>query len=303
VFSRRALIARIAAPRRGARFVRSALRLVRDQPSIALVASLTVVELVVGFVLLEPVVLALMVSWVGPAAAGPLSTLATIVLCWIPVGLLDGYCDVIVLTMVRDRQQGRPATIRGGMRAANGRLRTLAGWSGVSVLGLVALAALRMVPGMRLLRLGGNLAWELATFFVMPVIAFEERGTPGTLRRSGELIRRQAKEAVAPAAGMFLACLPVFLPGLVLLYLAYFVPVLSRPPWAPFPPPDATLPTLAMVAMLPGAVLVGTSTLLLRYALYQRATAGEAPSAYWARDLDAAMPGYSSAALPTDQPM
>jgi hypothetical protein len=267
----------------------------REQPAIAVVASLTFVELVVGFVVLEPLVLDLMVSWVGSMAAGPLSTMATVVMCWVPIGLLDGYRDVILLTMVRERQQTGDATVRGGIRAANGRIRTVAEWAGISVLNLAVLGMLRLVPGTRVLRWTGNVAWELVTFFVMPVIAFEDHGTPETLRRSAALIRRHAKAVASPAAGMLLACLPAFLPSVVLLELAYLTPVLSQPPGAPYPPPDAALLTLGMVAAVPGAILLGTSTLLLRYALYERVTGGQAPGAYAARDLEAAMPSLARA--------
>jgi hypothetical protein len=221
-----------------------------------------------------------------------------VVLCWIPVSVLDGYGDVVLLTMLRERERGGRATVRGGMRAANGRIRTIGGWAGISVLGLVSLGLLRLVPGARLLRWTGSLAWELATFFVMPVIAFEDRPTAGTVRRSSELIRHQAKRAIAPAAGMAVACLPVFVPGLVLMYLAYLEPAFSQSAGAVagFPPPDPTLLTLGMIALVPGATLVGTSTLLLRYALYQREGGNQAPAEFWAGDLEAAMPSPVAAA-------
>jgi hypothetical protein len=149
---------------------------------------------------------------------------------------------------------------------------------------------LRLVPGARLMRWTGSLAWQLATFFVLPVIAFEGGGTSATLRRSAGLTRDQARRTVAPAAGMLLACVPAFVPGLMLLYLAYMLPFFSQPAGLPFPPPDGTLLTLAMIALVPAAGLVGTSSLLLRYALYQRATGGEAPAVYARADLEAALP-------------
>jgi hypothetical protein len=295
VFSRRALSARIAAPVQGGRLVLAALRLIRAQPAIAAVASLTAIELIVGFWLLEPVMLKAAVSWVGPVAGGPLATTLTVVLCWLPVSVLDSYGDVIALTMLRERQLGGRPTLRGAMRVANRRLRAIAGWAGISVLSLVSLGLLRLVPGTRLLRWGGKAAWELATFFAIPVIAFEGRGPGATVRRSRHLIGPSPRTAIAPAAGMFVACLPAFVPGLVLTYLAYLMPVFALPPGtdAAYPPPDGTLLALAMVAFVPAATLLGISTLLLRYALYERAVGNEAPDAYSARDLESAMPGVA----------
>ena len=94
---------------------------------------------------------------------------------------------------------------------------------------------------------------------------------------------------------MFVACLPAFVPGLVLLYLAYLQPVfaLERGTGAAYPPPDGTLLALAMVAFVPAATLLEVSTLLLRYALYERAVGDEAPDAYSARDLESAMPAVT----------
>jgi hypothetical protein len=97
---------------------------------------------------------------------------------------------------------------------------------------------------------------------------------------------------------MMLACAPLFVPMFVLAGLAYLTPALSRPPNAPIPPPDATLMTFGLLAVLPGAVLVGTAGLLLRYALYQRATGGSVRASYAACDLEAALPGTSAADHP-----
>ena len=288
--SGRALQARVAAPLRGARLVRSALRLLATQPAVTAVSLVSGAQLVAGIVLVEPLMFGWVSSWLPAEVSGVISMVLTMVVVGIPCSVVDAYLDVVQLVMLRDAEHGRRATVSGGLRAANRRLRAIGAWSVVSSGGFAGRTLLSLVPGTRLLRWGGGLVFELGTFFVTPVIAYEDRGAAGTFRRSAELIRRSARQTLAPSAGMVVACLPAFLPGLALIWAAHLVPAQAWVPGDPHPPADQTLLVLGLAGLVPGALLVGTSSLLLRFALYERATGGSVPQAYSERDLEAALP-------------
>jgi hypothetical protein len=119
--------------------------MMRDQPVLALVLISDMVVLGALIALIAPLTLGAVESWVGPIAAGPLSTLITLAVCAIPSTVAETYCGVLLLLLVDERHQGRTASVRGAMRAANRRIYAIAGWGLMSGFGGLVLILLRAV--------------------------------------------------------------------------------------------------------------------------------------------------------------
>jgi len=100
-------------------------------------------------------------------------------------------------------------------------LGAILGWAVVSAFVGTILSLLR--TGKRGARATANmaqLAWGVATYFVIPVIMFENEGPLSAIRRSTSIMKRTWRESLAGSLGMGL----VFL-GLILLGLAVAYPV------------------------------------------------------------------------------
>ncbi len=101
---------------------------------------------------------------------------------------------------------------------ARSRVWAVAWWALVATVVGVVLRSLEQLPagGLagRLVEWVGDIAWSLASFFVVPVLALEDVGVGAALRRSAATIRRTWGESVTGAAVIGLGA------GFVVLFLA-----------------------------------------------------------------------------------
>lgn len=116
------------------------------------------------------------------------------------------------------RLEGGNPTVRDGLRAAWNRLGVIFQWALVAAtVGMI----LRMIEerssliGKLVAGLVG-LAWTLATFFVVPVLAFENAGPVEALHRSAELFRDNWGEEVIGTFSFGLIFFLLALPGILL---------------------------------------------------------------------------------------
>ena len=116
------------------------------------------------------------------------------------------------------RLEGGNPTVRDGLRAAWNRLGVIFQWALVAAtVGMI----LRMIEerssviGKLVAGLVG-LAWTLATFFVVPVLAFENAGPIEALHRSAELFRDNWGEEVIGTFSFGLIFFLLALPGILL---------------------------------------------------------------------------------------
>lgn len=93
---------------------------------------------------------------------------------------------------------GRNATVSSGVDVARSRLGAVAGWAAMLMSVNVIIRALQQRFGaIGDLLLGGiAMAWGLVTFLAVPVIAFENAGPIGTLKRSAGIFRDRWGEQV-----------------------------------------------------------------------------------------------------------
>jgi Family of unknown function (DUF6159) len=114
------------------------------------------------------------------------------------------YFNVAFYTLAAATIDGRPMTTAQAFDRARSRLWAVAAWAFVATVVAVLLRSLEQLPGGgfagRLVEWVGNIAWALASFFVVPVLALENVGVGAALRRSASTIRRTWGESVTGAA-------------------------------------------------------------------------------------------------------
>lgn len=172
------------------------------------------------------------------------------------------------------RLQGGDPTVRDGVHIAWSRVDRLITWTLLTATVGLVLRAIRQRAGF----LGGlvtrlvEMAWEVVTFLVVPVILYEEEGAWGSVKRSATLFReRWGEQLVGNAAiglAMFLLGIPAFL---VVGVIAAAVPLLG-----------------ILLGVVTVGLLVSTAAALsgiFRAALYQYAVSGEAIGPFTTEDL------------------
>jgi Family of unknown function (DUF6159) len=139
--------------------------------------------------------------------------LATLVATYFAVALAAASADVL---------DGRDATVRRSTAVASSVLGPIAGWALVLTTVNVLLQVLRERAGIlgNLLLGAATVAWGLATFLVVPILALEGLGPLAALDRSASLFRQKWGEQLVGTAsiGLLFALLGT-VPALLLLCL------------------------------------------------------------------------------------
>ena len=117
-----------------------------------------------------------------------------------PLTLVSVFFNVAFVAMLDARLRGEEWTVRDALRAARARWRSIAGWALIATTVGVLLSLLEHIRlGQALstvVRWVLGIAWEVVTLLVVPVLAFEERGPFGSLRRSGSLFRLKWRQSL-----------------------------------------------------------------------------------------------------------
>jgi Family of unknown function (DUF6159) len=180
---------------RGWDVAKRSMRVLRGNPSLATFPVVSAVAVVVAFgVLVAP----------GLVLAAAEDTWWLVVPFAIVAGYAATYCavyfNVALAGAVAQSLDGRTAGLRDGLEVARGRRVAIARWSLVAAtVGLLLQAIYAVVgsdnPVVRAVAMlvagGGGAAWAAATFFVMPVLAFEGLGPKAALARSAGLVRER----------------------------------------------------------------------------------------------------------------
>lgn len=142
------------------------------------------------------------------------------------------YCQVALVSAVKERLAGRDATLGASLGAANQRLGAIVSWAIIAaavglVLRILDEAARRNSSGWGrivaqiVIGLVGA-AWSLAVFFVIPIIAYEGVGGITAIKRSISIVRQRWGEAVIGNAGIGLITgLGALLVGLMFGFIGF----------------------------------------------------------------------------------
>jgi hypothetical protein len=187
--------------------------------------------------------------------------------------LLATFCNVALTACASRALDGEDTTVSEGFAAARERFGVIVEWSGVqfvvSGLMMVLEAVLREGAGQILavlVRGLANLAWAVASFFVIPVIALEGLGPVEALKRSFSIIKQRWGEGVTGAAAIGgLVFLFVLLPAAALI--AVGVAVVSKTAVV-----GGLLIAVGVVVVIVGVVVQSAVATTFKVALYRFAT-------------------------------
>ena len=182
-------------------------------------------------------------------------------------GFISVFFNLGVVFAANDRIEGREPTIKSSLDQAWTRRGVIFRWAVLSaVVGVIMnLIEERLGLAGKIMGLLGGVAWAIATYLVLPVLAFEEIGPIEAVKRSSHLFK-SAFGSVARTALRF----GVLFLGWILLAVAICVAgiVLIGP--APF----AGVPILAVgiIGLITVTMIAGTANIYMRTILYRFAT-------------------------------
>jgi Family of unknown function (DUF6159) len=134
--------------------------------------------------------------------------------------------NVALVFAANDRIEGRTPTIATSMAQAWGRRGVIFEWALLSAVVGSAIRMLEQRLGLvgRILGVAGGLAWIVATYLVIPVLAFENLGPIDAVKRSSSILKarfgtvtRSGLRFGAIFAGLSIAALLVLALGVVLI--------------------------------------------------------------------------------------
>jgi hypothetical protein len=173
----------------------------------------------------------------------------------------------------RQAFRGETPSVRGGLAAAWRHKWPLLAWAVVAAVVGVLVRAIEESSdvGGKVVALLFGVAWGVLTYFVVPVVVFEDTSLTGMFSRSGQVVREVWGESLGAEAGVGIVTVLLVLVGLGLSAVAFLVI------------PTGT--TAGFVAFLVvaglfvlGAVLVGqTLSGIAKTAVYVYATEDESP--------------------------
>jgi hypothetical protein len=199
------------------------------------------------------------------------------------VSFITIFFNVALVHVVAQRWRGEPARLRDGVRAARGRAGAIAGWAVLTTTVGIALQLVeRLTLGIGRIVFGlvADVAWSVASFFVVPVLVVERRGPVRALRRSGQIVRERWAEGIGGATPIALATFMVVLPLFGLIFIGFVLYVTG------LPAPGLLAMTGGAIAILAVCIVSGAVTQVFTLAVFQHATGGAYYDGFMAADLD-----------------
>jgi hypothetical protein len=195
-------------------------------------------------------------------------------LLYVVLAFIGIYTNAVVIGIAMKRLGGQDATLSDGLALANAHLPAIAAWSVVTATVGMILRSIQSSDNVLARILAGiaGVAWTVLTFFVVPVLLFEDEGVGTAMKRSASIFRQRWGEQFIGSASiglaLFLIAIPVFIvAGLV----TAAVPVLG----------------IIVIVLAVGAfvALGGAMSGVFNAALYRFATTGEVGSGFSEQDL------------------
>jgi hypothetical protein len=227
-----------------------------------------------GFLVPAAVAYSIEETWLAGVMAVIGVYLATLVATYFAVALAAACAEVL---------DGRNATVRGGTAVASAHLGAIAGWALVLTTVNLVIQALRSRAGIigSLLLGAATVAWGLATFLVVPIVALEGLGPLAALDRSASLFRRKWGEQLVGTAsiGVLFALLGT-VPGVALMLLGFASGsnVIA-----------VTLVVVGVLVAVVAGVLGSAARAVFSVALYRYASGTGATGPFTERDLESAV--------------
>lgn len=216
---------------------------------------------------------------VGLPAEGESASPALYVLLfvmYVALSFVTIFFNAAVIGTAMKRLKGEAATLRDGLALARAHLGAIFVWALITATVGMVIRTLQERSGILGRIVFGliGFAWTVLTYFVVPVLLYEEVGVGDAIKRSGSIFRQRWGEQFIGNAtiglAIFLISIPVLLVGGL---LAAAVPVVGIP-----------LLVVAFGALMAvGAACSG----VFNAALYRYATTGESSGAFSIEDMNA----------------
>ncbi|HSH33152.1 MAG TPA: DUF6159 family protein [Actinomycetota bacterium] len=194
---------------------------------------------------------------------------------YVALAFVTIFFNAAIVGTAMKRLNGEDASIKDGLALARQHLGKIFVWALITATVGMILRTLQDragIVGRIVIGLIG-VAWNVITFFVVPVLLYEPVGVPEAIKRSASIFRQRWGEQFIGTAtiglAIFLVAIPVVLVGGA---VAYAVPVVGVP----------LLVVAIGVLMAVGAACSG----VFNAALYRFATTGEASSVFSIEDLN-----------------
>ncbi len=178
------------------------------------------------------------------------------------------FFNVALVACSMKRLEGGDPTVRYGLNFASGRIKAIFKWTLVAAtVGLILriISERSGVIGKLIIGLIGA-GWSVATYFVVPIIAFEDVGPWQAIKRSLGLLRGTWGESLLSNLGMGLIFFALALLGILPLILTIFIGNL----WL-----IVAIGITVIVYWVLLGVLASTASVVLLTALYRYATTGK----------------------------
>ena len=257
------------------RLTRTAFRMIREDRALLvfpLVGGLAAIAIVLLFALGEYLFVYPYANGSGFSSATYLLAFLVFLPAYFALAFVSTYCTAALIGAATKKLNGQYATAADGWAVARSRLGRLAGWALLSAtVGLVIQLISSRVRGVGGWIIGavGGAAWGVVTYFIVPVLLFEDLRPWPALKRSARLFVNSFGRTMFSnlALGLLigLAVLGAFALGVVGLWLLFVGPLLLGIVLI------AAGLVVGIVAVLVGAAAEG----VLQAALYRYATTGK----------------------------
>lgn len=190
--------------------------------------------------------------------------------------------------------EGRAPSVSYGLQIARARVRRILLWSLVAAsVGLAIQLIASRFRGLAsiVIRVSAGTTWSIATFFVIPVIVFENAGPWASLKRSAGLFGQTFGKTLLSNLYLALLTIALVIVGLVPIFYAIVVAATGGSLLV-----AVGLGLLGAAVLAFGLILSATLQGLLRMALYRYATTGRAVTGLVPRDYQV---GAAPAPLPS----
>ena len=127
------------------------------------------------------------------------------------------FTQAAVVAGATERISGGDPTVGSALAAAARRLNSIVAWGIFAATVGTIIRAIQDRAGAfgKIVAILGGAAWSLATFFIVPVLVFEDRSVRESLRRSATLVKDVWGESIAGGATLGLANLILVIPAAV----------------------------------------------------------------------------------------
>lgn len=188
------------------------------------------------------------------------------------------FFNVALIHCAKIRLDGGDPTVRDGLSASMQHLGRIATWAAISAtVGLILDAVRKKGEDNWVVKILAGLigaAWSIATFFIIPVMIFENRSIINSIKRSVQIVKKTWGESLVGAGGIGLFTSVLMLPAFLIVILSM---IIGKSAVIIIPAIALAVLWLIVVACISSALNSIYITSLYVYATENRVPAGFAP--------------------------